>query len=95
MDEIYLLRQIIKKKILAVNLKKFDYLIYAHSFVDGQLFYGFDGFSNLLDWLEFSIMQIKKLNRKVLIKPHPNFYNKLFGKVADQDREIFLKLKKI
>ena len=83
-----------KKKILAINLKKFDYLIYAHSFVDGQLFYGFDGFSNLLDWLEFSIMQIKKLNRKVLIKPHPNFYNKLFGKVADQDREIFLKLKK-
>ncbi len=83
-----------KKKILALDLKKFDYLIYAHSFVDGQLFYGFDGFSNLLDWLEFSIMQLKKLNRKVLIKPHPNFYNKLFGKIAVQDREIFLKLKR-
>ena len=83
-----------KKKILAVDLKKFDYLIYAHSFVDGQLFYGFDGFVNLLDWLEFSIRQLKRLNKRVLIKPHPNFYNKMFGKVAEQDRKIFLKLKR-
>ncbi len=83
-----------KKKILAIDLKKFDYLIYAHSFVDGQLFYGYDGFANLLDWLEFSIINLKKLNKRILIKPHPNFYNKLFGKVAEQDREIFLKLKR-
>ena len=53
-----------KKKILAIDLKKFDYLIYAHSFVDGQLFYGYDGFANLLDWLEFSIINLKKLNKK-------------------------------
>ena len=69
-----------KKKILAIDLKKFDYLIYAHSFVDGQLFYGYDGFANLLDWLEFSIINLKKLNKRILIKPHPNFYNKLLEK---------------
>ena len=51
-------------------------------------------FANLLDWLEFSIINLKKLNKRILIKPHPNFYNKLFGKVAEQDREIFLKLKR-
>ena len=33
-----------QKKDFGYRSKKFDYLIYAHSFVDGQLFYGYDGF---------------------------------------------------
>ena len=83
-----------KNKIINQNLKSFDYLIYAHSYIDGQLFYGYDGFVNLFDWLEFTIKFLKKRNKKILIKSHPNFYNKLFGKDAELDKKIFTKHKK-
>ena len=36
------------------NYTKYDYVIYAHSFTDAQLIYGFDGFSN---------SELKSLNR--------------------------------
>ncbi|MDB3888870.1 hypothetical protein N9341_04980 [Candidatus Pelagibacter sp.] len=83
-----------KKKFLKLNLESFDYIIYSHSFVDGQLFFGYDEFSNLKEWLEFTIEYLKKRNKKILIKPHPNFYNKTFNKIAKYDREIFLEIKK-
>jgi hypothetical protein len=43
------------KKIINLNYKKFDYVIYAHSFTDGQIWYGYDGFENTLDWLKFTL----------------------------------------
>ena len=82
------------KKFFKLDLKSFDYIIYSHSFVDGQLFFGYDEFSNLKEWLEFTIEYLKKRNKKILIKPHPNFYNKTFGKLAKYDRKIFLEIKK-
>ena len=68
-----------------IDFKKVDYLIYAHSFVDGQLFFGFDGFSNLYDWLDFTLKKLSRLNKSVIIKAHPNFYNKILGKLAEED----------
>ena len=43
------------KKFYEINYNKFDYIIYAHSFTDAQLVYGNDGFSNVYDWLIFTI----------------------------------------
>ncbi len=46
------------------NLKKIDYVIYTHSFVDGQLWWGLDGFVNLRDWTEFTIETLIKKKGK-------------------------------
>lgn len=83
-----------KNRIFKKNLSNVDYLIYAHSFIDGQLFYGYDEFINLYDWLEFTIKFLKKRNKKIIVKSHPNFDNKIFGKIAQLDKTLFLKLKK-
>ena len=82
-----------KNKIFNKDLSDVDYLIYAHSFIDGQLFYGYDEFVNLFDWLEFTIKFLKKRNKKIIVKSHPNFHNKIFGKTAELDKKIFFKLK--
>ena len=80
MDEVYQIQQVKKNKIFNKDLSDVDYLIYAHSFIDGQLFYGYDEFVNLFDWLEFTIKFLKKRNKKIIVKSHPNFHNKIFGK---------------
>lgn len=77
------------RKINKVNYKDFDYVIYTHSFTDGQLWYGYDGFENTLDWLIFTIDRLKNKNKKILVKAHPNFFNKSFAAFAEWDRKIF------
>ena len=85
-----------EKKILEKNLAKIDYVIYAHSFVDGQLWWGYDGFVNLYDWLVYTIDYLLKKNKKILLKGHPNFYNhKMFKQLSAQDREILEKIIKM
>ena len=37
------------------NLDKVSHVIYAHAFTDAQLVYGYDGFRNVLEWLEFTV----------------------------------------
>jgi len=81
------------KKERFINYKKFDYVIYAHSFTDGQLMYGVDDFENVLDWLEFTLNELAKKNKKVLIKAHPNFYEKSLGELSLWDRKIYLRFK--
>lgn len=71
------------------NYKNFNYLIYAHSFTDGQLVYGNDGFENSLDWLDFTLKTLEKNNKKVLIKAHPNFYEDSYGILSYWDKKIF------
>lgn len=56
------------------NYTKFDYIIYAHSFTDAQMTFGYDGFSNVYEWLTFTIDYLRKKNKKIIIKAHPNFY---------------------
>ena len=77
-----------------IYVKSIDYVIYAHSFTDGQLWYGNDGFENTLDWLDFTIRTIKKKNRNILVKSHPNFYQKNLGHRSIYDKNIFSIIKK-
>ncbi len=74
------------------KIKNVDYVIYAHSFVDGQLFYGYDGFANLYEWLDFTIDFLLKRNKNILVKGHPNFYNKTLGDISKQDSRLFEKI---
>ena len=79
------------------NLKKYDYIIYAHSFTDSQLQYGFDGFTNTLEWLEYTILELQKKGANFIVKPHPNFYTNISknkkNNLALWDRKIYLNLK--
>ena len=77
------------KKLDKINYKSFDYVIYCHSFTDGQLWHGYAGFENTLEWLEFTIDNLIKRNKRILIKPHPNFYNNFMGSNAIWDKRIY------
>ena len=68
------------------------HVVYAHSFTDAQLAYGFDGFSDTEDWLLFTIKELSKLGSKIIIKGHPNFYNFKFGDVSKVDNKIFQRI---
>tara|TARA_B110001450_G_scaffold250712_1_gene269805 strand:- start:4937 stop:5920 length:984 start_codon:yes stop_codon:yes gene_type:complete len=77
--------------------KKYDqitHLIYAHSFTDGQLLCGYDGFVNVYDWLEFTIDElIKDKNNKILIKGHPTFFYGTFPTPQrTYDRKLFFRI---
>tara|TARA_Y100000590_G_scaffold213372_1_gene241778 strand:- start:43598 stop:44995 length:1398 start_codon:yes stop_codon:yes gene_type:complete len=78
---------------IGFDYSKVEYLVYAHSFVDGPLDYGYDGFSNLIDWLKFTIDQLNKEKSYAIIKAHPNFYNKMFKEVGINDSRIFSEIK--
>ena len=82
------------KKLDIHNYKIFDYIVYCHSFTDGQLWHGYADFENNLEWLEFTINALLKRNKKILIKPHPNFYNGSLGQSAKWDKIIYDKLVK-
>jgi hypothetical protein len=72
------------------ELQSFDYVVYVHSFTDAQLWFGLDGFENSYDWLEYTLTNLKKNNKKVIIKAHPNYYNTSFPKsVTYWDKKIF------
>ena len=73
---------------LKQKLKNFDYVVYPHSFTDAQLIYGYDGFVNSFEWLDFTLHELSKKNKKVLIKSHPNFYLKSHD-IFRWDRKIF------
>ena len=75
------------------DLKKFEYIIYAHSFTDSQLEFKYDGFINTLEWLAFTVNELKKKNKNFIIKAHPNFYVKStikgINEVAAWDKKIY------
>lgn len=77
------------RKLDNINYRVFDYVIYTHSFTDGQLWYGFDGFENTLQWLEFTLNKLIQTEKKILIKPHPNFYNNSLAEYAIWDKKIY------
>jgi len=54
--------------------KMINVVIFLHSFDDGQYFYGLDGFSDLYEWIEFTIINLmtNKNIQTILLKPHPN-----------------------
>jgi len=77
------------KKLTEINYYNFDYIIYTHSFTDGQMWYGNDGFENTLQWLEFTLNAFVGTRKKILIKPHPNFYNNSLSAYAVWDKKIY------
>lgn len=81
------------EKLPHINFQKFDYVIYTHSFTDGQLWYGLDEFENTLDWIKFTLNEFKDTNKNILIKAHPNFYEKSIGILSEWDKQIYLNLK--
>ena len=85
------MQEIKYRKITKINLKKFDYIIYAHSFTDAQLIWGYDGFINIYEWLDFTINELNKSNKSVLVKAHPNFYLKNL-EIFSWERKLFLKI---
>jgi len=74
------------------KIEQYEYIVYAHSFTDGQLWLGNDGFENSYDWLDFTLKNLISRNKKVLIKCHPNYFNKVFGTTAIWDNQIFKNL---
>lgn len=77
------------------DYKKFEYIIYAHSFTDSQLEHQYDGFANTLEWLVFTVNELKKKKINFIIKAHPNFYlkSKIKGlkEISDWDKKIYKK----
>ena len=67
-----------------INLKKYDYIIYTHSFTDAQHIFGQCYFANTLDWLIFTIKKLLKNNKKIIIKSHPSFKDKFDVNINDQ-----------
>lgn len=77
--------------------KKFDditHVIYAHTFTDAQMLYGYDGFINVYDWLDFTVQELTKNKKnKIMIKAHPGFFHSKFPtKNMKYDRKLFYKI---
>lgn len=73
-------------------------LIYAHSFSDAQLPFGFDGFMGVKEWLLYTAKTVVKLypNTNVYVKAHPNFFadaEKDQSGIIRMDREIWSHIK--
>ena len=66
-----------KKPEKKINYNDYQYIVYASAFTDAQLAFGYDGYANMKDWLIDTIKTLRKFNKKVLVKPHPNFYDYL------------------
>ncbi len=57
------------------NSSKVKIIVYAHSFTDVQMKYGYDGFKSTYDWLVYTLDNINH-QYDLYIKCHPNFYRK-------------------
>jgi len=69
-------------------------LVYVHSFTDCQLIYGYDGFLNMYDWLEFTLNTLSDQNVNIIVKGHPNFWADNFeAQVIEWDRKLWNKIK--
>ena len=79
------------KKLDYQSMKSVTHVIYAHAFTDAQLVYGYDGFKNVFEWLEFTInFLLKDKKNKILIKAHPSFFHKKFpNKNIIFDQKLF------
>jgi len=71
------------------DLKKYNYIIYTHSFTDSQLSYGYDGFFDTLEWLEFTTRELNKRKVNFIIKAHPNFYLNTKNDICIWDKKIY------
>ena len=83
------------KKVKNENLKKLTHIVYAHSFADGQLGYGLDGFSNVREWIEFTLEKLDNEKNLVYVKAHPNYTTRRYvNEACAMDQHIFSLIKK-
>lgn len=76
------------------NLKDLTHIVYAHSFADGQLVWGIDGFLNMREWIEFTLEKLDTGKNKVFVKAHPNFTIRgYFNEACAMDKHIFSLIK--
>ena len=69
-------------------------LVYAHSFTDTQLVWGYDGFLNMYEWLEFTLNILTDQNVNIIVKGHPNFWGNYHESVLmEWDRKLWNKIK--
>jgi hypothetical protein len=47
------------------DLQKYDYVVYAHSVTDAQLWFGLDGFQNSYGWLDYTLNHLKNKIKKL------------------------------
>ncbi len=78
------------------NFKSYSHVIYAHSFTDDQLMWGYDDFIDMQEWLIFTIEELLKNKRYFIIKSHPNFFTNSRNKSKREylDKMIFNQIKK-
>lgn len=76
-----------------INYNKYEYVLYAQGFIDAQLLYGYTGFSTSYDWLDFTLNFFSNSKKKILIKPHPNFYDLKNLKIKNLERKYLYKFK--
>ena len=74
-------------------MKSITHVVYAHSFADGQLVWGIDDFTNMREWLLFTLNNLDKNENKILVKAHLYSQLRYFNDACKLDREIFFKLK--
>lgn len=70
-----------------INYGDYQYIVYASAFTDAQLAFGYDGYANMKDWLIDTIRILRKLKKKVLVKPHPNFYDYLLLNLDEKNKK--------
>ncbi|MCI5134723.1 MAG: hypothetical protein D3920_06550 [Candidatus Electrothrix sp. AW2] len=79
------------------NKYKYCAVIYAHSFTDVQLNYGYtDKFKSVYEWLTFTLNTLIKANdTHIILKGHPNFWAPRHeAQVVGWDKKIWRKLVK-
>ena len=78
------------------NFESYSHVIYAHSFTDDQLMWGYDEFIDMQEWLIFTIEELLKNKKYFIIKSHPNFFSNSNDKSKREylDRKIFNQIKK-
>ena len=71
------------------STKKYDYILYSHSFTDAQSSHGHDGaFNNIKEWMEYTLNELRL--SKVCIKGHPEIYTEGYSaQVVDWDKKLF------
>ena len=77
-----------------INEEILTVLVYAHSFTDSQLAYGYDGLSNMHEWLVFTIDMLSNQKVNILVKGHPNFWSDDYEtEIMKWDNKLWNRLK--
>lgn len=76
--EIHYYRPVVEKRKIELekpdNTNEKSVIIYAHSFTDAQLVFGYDGFKGVFDWLVYTLDSLVDRNLDIYVKGHPNFW---------------------